>query len=147
MTEYACTPPSESRLENRDGEPGEGRETTREEPTARAPAKRRIFPVLFLILVGTALSAGGYVVTDGLNRAANQNRFEKDANAIFDRIEMKISSTVEVLHSVAGLFVASGDVDRKEFRSFVRSLGALPSIHALEWVPRTTPCSGEAQPV
>lgn len=110
--------------------------TFREDPVPETSAARRILPILFLVFMGTVLPVGGYVVTDGLTRAAQQNRFERDANHIFDRIETRIQTTVATLHSVGGLFAASNEVERPEFAAFVRSLGKLPAVQALEWVPR-----------
>ncbi len=111
----------------------------RKEDTGRlsdTPRRRLRIPLMLLIGVGTALSAGGYYFANRINHEAEQNRFEKEANLVFNQVEVRVVSTVAILHSIAGLFVASETVTREEFRAFVESLGEMPAVQALEWIPR-----------
>ena len=58
--------------------------------------------------------------------------FERKADVWFDLIEKRITHTVSVLRSIESLYAASREVDRDEFRAFIRTLGEQQAGQALE---------------
>ena len=98
-----------------------------------------LVPTVIVICVGCTLSIGAYFIVADLERHENQDRFNQAAEARFDQIEKRLDRTVSVLRSITGLYAASREVERDEFRAFVRALGEQPAVQALEWIPRVGP--------
>lgn len=63
--------------------------------------------------------------------------FNRLADNVQSEIVGEVSSYLETLHSIAGLYRSSEEVTREEFRLFVeRTFPRQPGIKALGWVPR-----------
>ncbi len=95
-----------------------------------------LVPAVIAICVGCALSIGAYFTTARMEDREQQIKLEREADVWFDQIEKRIDHTISVLRSIAGLYAASGEVERVEFRAFVRALGEQQAVQALEWIPR-----------
>ncbi|MGA2035260.1 MAG: CHASE domain-containing protein, partial [Thermoguttaceae bacterium] len=109
------------------------------EPEAScAPAPGQGYtPPLVALIVGTAVSLA---VAVGLRHWEWQRIEIELESAVHDRcaiIEKDVEEHQLVLESIRSLFMASEHVDRRAFQEFVApSLSRLPTIQALEWIPR-----------
>ena len=95
-------------------------------------------PVVVVIVLGIAISVAAFVYTSAHYRLEHQRHQIEERAAphalvvgrVFDRY-------LEVIHSISGLYSASGNVDRNQFGAFVKwALESYPGIQALEWIPR-----------
>ena len=103
---------------------------------ARARRSRFPVPIVIAIGLGCALSTGGYFLGAEFVAHEREARFEFEVYHPIDRIRESIDDISAVLYSIRGLYAASKDVERAEFRAFVRSLDVGPAVQALEWIPR-----------
>jgi signal transduction histidine kinase len=86
------------------------------------PSRRReVIPYVILAaaLMVTA-SAARYAHVSGARE--DQLRFERDAESVIAAIGNRLDAYIAMLHGGAGLFAASDDVTRDEFRAYVRRL-------------------------
>ncbi len=66
-----------------------------------------------------------------------QLEFKERTDLLAHALDKTFASYIKVLYGIEGLFMASQQVERQEFRSFVRPLFShLEGIKALEWSPR-----------
>ncbi len=90
------------------------------------PQPRRRMHLLILPWVVLALGLGAtFALWNRVNREAGQAaqaEFEYLAGKAVIGIEARLQANVQVLRGVAGLFAASDEVTRKEFRGYVESL-------------------------
>ncbi len=92
---------------------------------ADSPTRRNALlqAVPWLILVsGILLSLGQWQVASQHARDKVRTEFEFHADRLVDSLENRILANEQVLRGVVGLFDASDDVDRTEFRAFVAAL-------------------------
>jgi PAS domain S-box-containing protein len=106
--------------------------------TLRTAARRQSYaPALVALIAGTAVSLA---VSFGLRHWEWQRIQIEFASAAHDRctaIEKALEEHQLVLESVQSLYASSYAVERGEFQAFVAPLlSRLPSIQALEWIPR-----------
>jgi PAS domain S-box-containing protein len=65
--------------------------------------------------------------------------FEIQAQTLSNAVQLQLDHSFEAMYSLRSFYAGSKHVDRGEFRAFVReTLARLPSIQALEWIPRVT---------
>lgn len=65
--------------------------------------------------------------------------FGRQTDHLILALQADFNTYIEVLYSIKGLYDASQDVERDEFRLFVSHLlDRVPGIQALEWVPRVS---------
>ena len=95
-------------------------------------------PIIIAFCVGCALSISAYILTSRVDHNAQHDGLVHAADIRFNQIEKRIDGTISVLKSIAGLYAASRDVERKEFRAFVDTLGEHSAVQALEWIPRVS---------
>jgi len=70
-------------------------------------------------------------------RAIVYSHFELSAQSITAELQRQIDASLEVIHSVAGLYATDRNVTRDEFRLFVQEpLLQHHEIRAIEWLPR-----------
>ena len=104
-----------------------------EESAAETSAMRRIFPILFLFLIGTALSAGGYIVPDGLNQG---NPCRCNQFAAVTRLPQRLrTGGVGGEVKTEGGFVSGVGFDVKD-RKILRSITT-----AVKLLPTASPCT------
>ncbi|MCH8998135.1 MAG: CHASE domain-containing protein [Proteobacteria bacterium] len=103
---------------------------------ARARRSRFPVPIVIAIGLGCALSIGGYFLGAEFVTHEREARFELEVYHPIDRIRESIDDISAVLYSIRGLYAASKEVERAEFRAFVRSLDVGSAVQALEWIPR-----------
>ncbi len=86
---------------------------------------------------GLVLAAVSYTSITEHEQQTTRERFERAANDRYMVLERGISEGLMVTRALGGLFAASQQVERDEFRRFAQPLlGAYPGVKALEWVPR-----------
>ena len=105
-------------------------------PTA-APNAPRKAPAILALAIGLGLT----VAVAGALREDEQRGLRAEVRQLaMDRVEVlrgQVLRSMEVLHSIASLFAARGQVTREEFRSFVAdALARQPELQALAWDPR-----------
>ncbi|MCW8958632.1 MAG: CHASE domain-containing protein, partial [Gammaproteobacteria bacterium] len=65
--------------------------------------------------------------------------FVREAQGMAERLQRKIVRTVEIVDSIGGLYAASREVERTEFRAFIsQALATHDEILSLKWAPRVT---------
>jgi serine/threonine-protein kinase len=91
---------------------------------------------LLLFLLGSAVTVALFWLEHLRNRETQRADFERHANAVTSELRATLERPLESLQAIAGLFDASDDVSRVEFRTFVKGMLARHSgIRALEWIP------------
>ena len=99
-------------------------------------AQRYSAPVV-TILAGAIISFIGFTLALSLDRQMIRSEFEKGADNRFETIKREIESNLHAVVSLKAFFDSTPDVDRFEFRDFAGPhLSLLPSIQAIEWIPR-----------
>jgi signal transduction histidine kinase/CheY-like chemotaxis protein len=101
------------------------------------PAAPRKTPALLALAIGVLLSL---LVAGLLRDWEHREAQEQVRQAAQDRTEVlrgQIVRSMEVLHAIAALYDAHGEVTREEFRKFVAgALARQPELQALAWDPR-----------
>jgi len=88
---------------------------------------------------GAALSVALYLFASSYETDAAQHELEEISLNMSKSIESELEVSFELMWSIEGLFNASSEVTRDEFRVFVeRMLLHHNEIQALEWIPRIT---------
>jgi len=92
---------------------------------------------MLALVLGFALS----LVVAGVLRQGERREWREEVRQIArDRVEAlraQVTRSMEVLHSIASLYAARGEVSRTEFRTFVTdALSRQPELQALAWDPR-----------
>ena len=119
------------------------------QPSRSLKAWARLAPFLPWLVLGVIL-----FVTLELWHSAKQeaqqalrNDFQLRVLEISRRIEQRMLDYEQVLAGVRGLFAASDEVTRKEFRAFVAALNIeknFPGVQSVGWVPIVTAAQKEA---
>ncbi|MFW5740737.1 MAG: CHASE domain-containing protein, partial [Myxococcota bacterium] len=92
--------------------------------------------VVLVLALGSALSV--LLFLNARDAARNERRinFERQASQVAATLHTSFDLPIEVVRGIPALFDATGQVDRKQFSAFARSvLRRHPSIYALEWIP------------
>jgi signal transduction histidine kinase/CheY-like chemotaxis protein len=101
-----------------------------------APAKA---PALCALGVGVSLSLLAGLWLHGGQERAWKGEVRKFAQDRAEVIRGQVARSMEVLHAVAALFNARGEVSRQEFKAFVeRPLARQPELQALAWDVRVS---------
>lgn len=98
------------------------------------PQKAAIIGLVVGISISLAVFVGSaqYLLTQHYNSLFNQS-----ASPFASSLVRTIDRYVGIIHAIDGLYAASENVERDEFRAFVRhSLAEHSGIQALEWIPR-----------
>ena len=97
----------------------------------------RYLPVVMTIVIGLILSIGTYGALRGWEDHEIHMALHVSAENHISALKRGIGSGFIVLESIAAFYAASREVERHEFREFVKPLlKHHPSIQALEWIPR-----------
>ncbi len=97
----------------------------------------RFSPVALACFIGLSVSIFAFSSVRRWEYERTQIDFDRRSAAIAASIQKGIDEDIGVLQSVQGLYDASREVERLEFRAFVsRALKRHPGIQALGWVPR-----------
>ena len=105
------------------------------------PTRRRVVPLALVVVIGVLVSLAISLVWDHWETDAAVQRlrsqFQLDARERVGAIRRELDIHLQVLRSMGALYQASEQVTREEFRVFAgQLLEAVPSIQALEWIPR-----------
>ena len=101
-------------------------------PTRRS----RRLSVAAVILIGLALTFSAYSLVRTWEHDVIDSEFERRANNHSAVLQATIDQHVELLESLAGLYIASKNVERSEFRRFVDPILARNSeVQAYGWNP------------
>ncbi len=99
---------------------------------------RRYVPLVVVVFLGTLISVFLFAIVRNAERERLQIEFERRSGNRAAALQKAIDHEMEILYSISGLYAASREVTRRQFREFVK--GILPrgekAIQALEWVPR-----------
>ena len=105
---------------------------------AKRIANNSRLPLLIAAASGIALSAASYHWSLSFERKAHiAHMIKEGAVPRALRLDRALDRQLEVVQSIGGLYAASSNVERHEFRAFAQSmLERNPNIQALEWAPR-----------
>ena len=100
------------------------------------PMRTRRISIATIILIGLALTITTYYLVRTWEQNVIDSEFERRANNHAVVLQTTIAQHVELLESLAGLFIASNHVQRSEFRRFVDPILARNSeVQAYGWNP------------
>ncbi len=98
------------------------------------PSRRRHVTVAGPLLIGFALVTSLYVVISGWERQRQHNAFRDRAAPLVSVLQERLRSYEDVVVAVAGLFIASDEVSRRDFEVFAAPLLARhPALSGLSW--------------
>ncbi len=105
------------------------------------PARRRAVLLLLILVTGVIVSLAiselvyHWETYDEAERLRSQ--FQLDAQEVVGAIHQELDTHRRVVQSLGALYQASEQVTREEFHVFAsKLLEAVPSVQALEWIPR-----------
>lgn len=91
------------------------------------------------LLVGILLSIISYKITYNLENQAIRLEQSRATTLLTDKLLLELESSVSILNGIKGLYKASDNVTRTEFKVFTSDyLNSHPAIQALEWIPKIT---------
>ena len=115
--------------------PRKSQESPHKQFTGPTRRPRRI-SVATVILIGLALTASAYYLVRTWEQDVIDSEFERRANNHAAVLQTTIDQHVELLESLAGLYIASEHVERSEFRRFVDPILARnPEVQGYGWNP------------
>ena len=98
---------------------------------------RRYLPAVLIFCAGIGLTIWVFNIFRDWQWEHIEHAFNEQAAIRIKSVQNSITSSLEVIHAIDGLFAASESVERDEFREFTGHLLAHhPYIQALEWIPR-----------
>ncbi|MCW8840247.1 MAG: CHASE domain-containing protein, partial [Gammaproteobacteria bacterium] len=90
-------------------------------------------------MIGVLLSLLAFLWVRGVDDRQVAAEFVREAQGMAERLQRKIVRTVEIVDSIGGLYAASREVERTEFRAFIsQALATHDEILSLKWAPRVT---------
>ncbi|MBF0380740.1 MAG: CHASE domain-containing protein [Magnetococcales bacterium] len=94
---------------------------------------------ILIIIIGVVLSALLFLAIDRQEKQRLFAEFQRDVDERTVSFRSEIELAFGSLYGIRGLFLASTNVDRQEFKTFVTPfLSNLPGVQALEWIPKVT---------
>ena len=102
------------------------------------PKIKSVVPIILVACTGAVLSLFTYFHVGGMEASQRSADFDRLAHDQTDAINAEVAATLALLRSLRGLFTATENVTRGEFRAFVRSLEVNITVQALE-VDSTSP--------
>jgi signal transduction histidine kinase len=95
---------------------------------------------LALPLLGAfGLSTALFHHVDRIEQQRRADRFAERAHELARKLEGELSSHVQLLQSVAGLYAASDSIERSEFQIYSQHLlETYPGLRAIVWAPRVS---------
>ncbi len=100
------------------------------------PAPRRT-PMLLVLLLGVTFSTLTAALLHDMETRDLQDAIEQVAKDRAEVLRGQVTRSLEVLHGIASLYAARGEVTREEFAAFVADvLRRQPELQALAWDPR-----------
>lgn len=99
---------------------------------------KQYFPSVLVLVIGGMLSLFAYNATRSWEKSLDARIFEREADSHVANLQLRITSTIEVIHSIRSLYDATRKVERAEFRVFVAHelTEEYHGFQALEWIPR-----------
>lgn len=117
-------------------------------PFARAAARRRAVLLALLPAAAAALAtAAAFFAVTSAEAAREREHFGGVADAVEARIQARAARQAADLRAVAGLFAASAQVTRAEFRAYVDNLRPIetqPGVRAVTYIHRVARDDAEA---
>ncbi len=102
----------------------------------QAQTLRNYIAVAFALLVGVVSSVLVFAIVDRLEHTRIQGEFERRGNAVAFALRKTVEDDLEHLRAIQGLFAAAGEVNRRQFQTFVGRLQVHHrSLQALSWNP------------
>ncbi len=105
-------------------------------PAAISPSRLPLPWILCVLGTGTVLSLLLCLTMRGWERRELAQRAGDVTREQVERLQVSLLRSLEVLHSIASLHAAEGDIRRVQFGKFVRqALARQPELQALSWNP------------
>ncbi len=108
------------------------------EKSAVMGPKPKLTPLIAAFLVGLAISAGLFAFM--IRHAQSEEilrAYQEEAVPLTVVLTRSIEHSLDAIISIRGLYAASSQVDRDQFRAFVeQNLTTSGELHAVEWIPR-----------
>ena len=99
----------------------------------RVSRRTRLF-VSLPILVAVAMTVFGYLDARARELRSAQAEFERRAEIMARALEQTVLGHLDIIQSIVSLFETSGEIDRAEFRIFVKQAFARHrDLHGLSW--------------
>jgi PAS domain S-box-containing protein len=97
-------------------------------------------PTIAVFLVGLAISAALFAIVMRHSQQEELHQaYQEEAAPLALVLGRSLENTLEALASIRGLYAASNEVERDEFRAFVeRTVGQNGEVQAIEWIPRVS---------
>lgn len=99
-----------------------GRKTGGSSPAIRGGARNDLLLPPLVFLLSILITASAWMIASDSIRQAQKDYFDFRVRETLERIEQRMQAYEEVLRGGQGLFKASSDVGRTEFRDYVASL-------------------------
>jgi diguanylate cyclase (GGDEF)-like protein/PAS domain S-box-containing protein len=91
-------------------------------------------PLALIVVIGVALSIYGSFRSAHYDEAQARAAFEREATGEIGALKARINASIGAVTALTALYEARGNVERREFERFARTiLAGDPSIHVLEW--------------
>ena len=98
---------------------------------------RLLVPILLTLIIGLALSIGAFFFGRSLERGKIEADFQQVASLRTAHLAEQIESNLHTLIAIGSFYAASKEVDRLEFRAFMKQFLSIHSgVQAFEWIPR-----------
>ena len=89
------------------------------------------------IVVGVILTIVSYKVVYEIQHQTHKTEFMRTVDNQLNALKNEVDTNLKTLFSIEGFYAGSNNVDRQEFKKFVKHLlDHNMSIQALEWIPR-----------
>ncbi len=100
--------------------------------------KPGLTPNIAIFLVGLAFSVALFAITMRDSQKAELHQaYQQEGAPLALVLGRSVENTLEAIASISGLYAASNEVDRNEFRAFFEhTFGNNGEIQAVEWIPR-----------
>ena len=91
----------------------------------------------FTVIVGALLTGASFWITQDLENQNIRLEQSRTSTLFVDKMKLELDSSINILNGIRGLYLASDNVTRDEFRVFTHNyLKQHPEIQALEWIPK-----------
>lgn len=99
--------------------------------------ERRRDVVTLSLAITFVAAVSVFIYTSHLEQQQLEQHFREDANGVTNAVQRRLDLNIELLRSIGGLFAASENVEREEFRAFANTmLVERADLQAVEWAPR-----------
>jgi len=96
-----------------------------------------IFSIIVVTIIGVTLSLLAFFLLQKMETERDLADFKINTEQHADLVRHRLLGTIETVKSIAALYAASEQVNRKEFAKFIDiEMQGMVGIQAIEWIPR-----------